>query len=90
VTSPCAQLTARRAQSRLIEAPRGLFAAAAPDLPTMVVYGDHDDPWPPAHQHDLAHRLRAREVVLPGAGHAPAIDDPALIAETLASFWRTA
>lgn len=63
---------------------------AAPDLPAMVVYGDRDDAWPPALQKDMAHRLRAREVVLPGAGHSPAIDDPHLIAGTLASFWRTA
>lgn len=63
---------------------------AAPNLPTMVVYGDRDDAWPPDVQQDMAHRLRAREVVLPGAGHSPAIDDPDLIAETLASFWRTA
>lgn len=90
MTSPRAQLTPCRAQSRLTETPRGPFAAATPDLPTMVVYGDHDDAWPPALQHDVAHLLRAREVVLAGAGHSPAIDDPALIAETLASFWRTA
>jgi pimeloyl-ACP methyl ester carboxylesterase len=44
----------------------------------------------PALQQDMAYPLRAREVVPPGAGHSAAIDDPVLIAKTLASFWRTA
>lgn len=68
----------------------GELLAAAPTLPTMVVYGDRDDAWPPALQQDMARRLRAREVVLTGVGHSPAIDDPHLTAQTLASFWRTA
>lgn len=68
----------------------GDLMAAAPILPKMVVYGDRDDAWPPALQQDMARRLRAREVVLTGAGHSPAIDDPDLIAETLDRFWRTA
>lgn len=67
----------------------GDLLSAAPNLPTMVVYGDADDAWPPALQADMARRLRAREVVLPGVGHSPALDDPDLIAGTLARFWRT-
>jgi pimeloyl-ACP methyl ester carboxylesterase len=58
-------------------------------LPVLVAHGELDDAWPPAEQTDMASRLGARHVVFPGLGHSPAVEDEALVATTLESFWAT-
>lgn len=53
---------------------------------TMVVIGERDDVWPIEEQRDLAGRLSAQVVSLPGAGHSPAVDDPDAVADAIASL----
>jgi pimeloyl-ACP methyl ester carboxylesterase len=59
-------------------------------LPTMVVYGENDDAWPPAVQDLMARELGAERSCIPGAAHSPAIDAPVTTASTLTQFWNGA
>jgi pimeloyl-ACP methyl ester carboxylesterase len=63
------------------------LAAVAP--PTLVLYGPDDDAWPPETQAAMADRLGARAVVIDGAGHSPAVEQPEATAAALTSFWQT-
>ncbi len=56
----------------------------------LVAYGDSDDAWAPATQHDMATRLGASEAVIAGAVHSPAVEQPAATAGVLLDFWRGA
>jgi pimeloyl-ACP methyl ester carboxylesterase len=56
--------------------------------PMLVVYGEDDDAWAPAIQEDMAHRLGAQRVCIPGAAHSPAVEAPETVASTLTSFWN--
>ncbi|GIH91400.1 alpha/beta hydrolase [Planobispora siamensis] len=56
----------------------------------LVLYGEHDDGWPPAMQSDMAHRLNAECVVVPGAVHSPAVEAPETTAAALTRFWNAA
>lgn len=59
-------------------------------LPTMVVYGENDDAWPPAVQDLMARRLGAERCCIPGAAHSPAVDAPVTTASRLTEFWNSA
>jgi pimeloyl-ACP methyl ester carboxylesterase len=57
-------------------------------VPTLVVFGEDDDAWSPAQQRDMAGRLGALCVAVPGAAHSPAVENPAATAAALIAFWR--
>lgn len=59
-------------------------------LPALVLYGEHDDVWAPRLQAEMAERLAARTVVIPGAEHSPAVDAPETTADALTTFWTEA
>jgi pimeloyl-ACP methyl ester carboxylesterase len=58
--------------------------------PVLVLYGENDDAWRPTVQEQMARRLGAHRVCIPGAGHSPAVEAPETTASTLTTFWRTA
>jgi pimeloyl-ACP methyl ester carboxylesterase len=65
-------------------------AAAAACLPMTVVYGENDDAWPTDEQDEMAKRLGADRVCIPGAAHSPAIEAPVTTASILTDFWNAA
>ena len=65
-------------------------AAAAACLPMTVVYGENDDAWPTDEQDEMAMRLSADRVCIPGAAHSPAIEAPMTTASILTDFWNEA
>ena len=93
---------ARRMQSNdpvgLVAMARNLLAA--PDrtaelarlgqIPMLVIYGENDNAWSPAAQEQMARRLSARRVCIPGAVHSPAVEAPATTAGALTQFWDAA
>jgi pimeloyl-ACP methyl ester carboxylesterase len=58
--------------------------------PVLVIYGENDDAWQPAVQEQMARRLGAQRVCIPGAGHSPPVEAPETTASTLTAFWRAA
>jgi pimeloyl-ACP methyl ester carboxylesterase len=62
---------------------------AALDAPTLVVYGEDDDEWAPQVQDEMAYRLGAERICIPGAAHSPAVEAPATVASTLTGFWNS-
>jgi pimeloyl-ACP methyl ester carboxylesterase len=58
--------------------------------PVLVLYGEDDDKWEPAAQEEMAARLGAQRVCIPGAAHSPAVDAPETTASALNSFWHAA
>ncbi|GAB3207792.1 Pimeloyl-ACP methyl ester carboxylesterase [Marinactinospora thermotolerans DSM 45154] len=62
---------------------------AAVDLPKLVLYGENDDAWPPQVQSDMAERLKAQRVVVPGAAHSPNVEAPETTASALTDFWNS-
>jgi pimeloyl-ACP methyl ester carboxylesterase len=54
----------------------------------LVVVGDEDDVWPPDVQAQMAGRLDAQLVRLPGVGHSPATEAPVETAAAVVEFWR--
>ncbi|HVW81809.1 MAG TPA: alpha/beta fold hydrolase [Mycobacteriales bacterium] len=71
----------------LVNAPDLVDDLAAAGVPILVACGENDDAWSPAQQQEMAARLGAPFVSLPGAGHSPNVDVPDLVVETLESFW---
>jgi pimeloyl-ACP methyl ester carboxylesterase len=59
----------------------------ATGVPVLVAYGEDDDGWPPAVQAGMAARLGAAHVILEGAVHSPAVQQPAATVRALLSFW---
>jgi pimeloyl-ACP methyl ester carboxylesterase len=59
-------------------------------IPMLVIYGENDNSWAPAAQEDMARRLSARRVCIPGAVHSPAVEAPATTASALTQFWDAA
>ncbi len=55
-------------------------------VPTLVVVGSDDEPFLAAADYMTAKIPRARKVVIPGAGHAPNVDEPALFDAELQRF----
>ena len=74
----------------LIGEPDRVDNLAATGLPLLVMCGVGDDAWTPDVQAQMAKRLRAPYVVVPGAAHSPAVENPQFTAETLVAFWRSA
>ena len=64
--------------------------AAAVTAPILVLYGEYDDKWETPVQEDMAERLRAQRVCIPGATHSPAVEAPETTASALNSFWNAA
>jgi pimeloyl-ACP methyl ester carboxylesterase len=61
----------------------------AAGVPTLVMYGEHDDAWPPAVQASMAERLGAPTAVIADAIHSPAAQQPDTTAAALLEFWNT-
>ena len=55
---------------------------------TQVLHGETDDGWPIPVQEAMAERLGVQAEVIPGAGHSPAIDQPAATARLLVDFFH--
>jgi pimeloyl-ACP methyl ester carboxylesterase len=73
----------------LVSAPDRTEELAKTGTPILVACGENDDAWLPAEQQDMARRLNAEYVEIPGAGHSPAVDQPDAVADTLESFWAS-
>ncbi len=56
------------------------------DVPTLVVVGSEDAPFRGAADYMTAKIPQARQVVIPGAGHAPNVDQPGLFDAALRAF----
>jgi pimeloyl-ACP methyl ester carboxylesterase len=61
---------------------------AAAGVPTLVIHGEDDDAWPPAVQKEMAHRLGADHVAVPGSVHSPACEEPEAFVVALLRYWR--
>jgi pimeloyl-ACP methyl ester carboxylesterase len=59
-------------------------------IPVLVLYGEDDDKWGPAAQEEMASRLGAQRVCIPGAAHSPAVEAPETTASALNTFWHAA
>jgi len=59
-------------------------------VPILVIYGEYDHSWSPATQEDMARRLGAKRVCIPGAVHSPNVEAPATTASALSEFWNAA
>lgn len=62
---------------------------AATGVACLVMHGAGDASWPPAVQAEMAHRLGAGYVVIDGAAHSPAVENPQDTAAALLQFWRS-
>jgi pimeloyl-ACP methyl ester carboxylesterase len=79
-----------RAMSLLLTtAPDAVRDLAATDVPVLVATGVGDDGWPVAEQAAMAARLGVDHVLLEGAGHSPAVEQPAPTAGVLCAFWAS-
>jgi pimeloyl-ACP methyl ester carboxylesterase len=58
-------------------------------IPLLVAYGEDDDAWPPAVQHEMAHRLGAEHAVIAGARHSPPVEQADATASVLLEFWAS-
>jgi pimeloyl-ACP methyl ester carboxylesterase len=56
-------------------------------LDLMVLFGEHDDAWPPEVQARMAARLAAPAVVVTHAAHSPAVENTESTAAALVEFW---
>lgn len=65
-------------------------AAAAACLPVRVVYGENDDAWTADEQDEMAERLSADRICIPGAAHSPAVEAPMTTASIITDFWNAA
>ena len=68
---------------------RGALARVGPhgELPVSVVWGELDDAWPVEVQAEMAARLDAEAIALPGLGHSPNAEAPATTASVLLRAW---
>lgn len=74
--------------SRLLgSAPDRIDDVARTELAAFVVYGENDDAWPIDLQDRMAVRLGSAPVVIAGAGHSPAVDQPGTTADVLVRLW---
>jgi pimeloyl-ACP methyl ester carboxylesterase len=60
------------------------------DIAMLVIYGENDNSWSPETQEDMARRLGACRICIPGAVHSPNVEAPATTASALTSFWNEA
>jgi pimeloyl-ACP methyl ester carboxylesterase len=56
-------------------------------VPVLVLHGQDDDAWAPSLQAEMAARLGAAHVVIPGAAHSPAVEQPRPTIEALVAFF---
>ncbi len=76
------------AKARLLaSAPDDTHRLARLALAILVAYGEADDAWNPTIQAEMASRLDARVVSIPGAAHSPAAERPRETARVLVGFW---
>jgi pimeloyl-ACP methyl ester carboxylesterase len=76
---------------QLLDTPdRTAALAAAVRAPILVLYGEYDDKWETPEQEEMAGRLRAQRVCIPGATHSPAVEAPETTASALNTFWNAA
>jgi pimeloyl-ACP methyl ester carboxylesterase len=61
---------------------------AALQAPILVLYGEYDDKWQTPVQEEMAERLHAQRVCIPGATHSPAVEAPETTASALTGFWN--
>jgi len=73
----------------LLGCPDRTSALGALGAPLLVVYGENDDAWAPSIQDDMAQRLGAQRVCIPGAAHSPAVEAPETVAGNLTAFWNS-
>ncbi|MEV7168719.1 alpha/beta hydrolase [Streptomyces sp. NPDC093224] len=71
----------------LICEPDRVAELARVPLPKLVLSGAVDYAWPVPLLDDMARRLGARRVVVPGTEHSPNAEDPQTTAAALAAFW---
>ena len=64
-------------------------AVRARRVPCLVVCGIDDDAWPVGVQRTMADRLEAEFAAVPGAAHAPNVENPAALLDVLVPTWRT-
>ena len=64
-------------------------ALRASGVPVLVAHGEFDDKWPIPWQRDMAERLGARYVVIPGGAHSPQAEAPEPTLHTLTSFYTS-
>lgn len=74
----------------LVSAPDRTAELARLGGPVLVLYGENDNSWSPEVQENMARRLDARRVCIPGAAHSPAVEAPATTAAALTQFWDAA
>ncbi len=60
---------------------------AALDLPVSVLRGEHDDAWAHEVQDQMAAALGTRVIVVAGAAHSPAVEQPEETRNALARIW---
>ena len=73
----------------LLGCPDRTSALATMGAPLLVIYGENDDAWEPSVQDQMAHRLGAERVCIPGAAHSPAVEAPETVASALTMFWNS-
>ncbi|MBT2455341.1 alpha/beta fold hydrolase [Streptomyces sp. ISL-86] len=71
----------------LISEPDRVEELAAVDLPKLVLSGSADYAWPIPLMDDMARRLSAERVIVPGAEHSPNAENPQVTSGALATFW---
>jgi pimeloyl-ACP methyl ester carboxylesterase len=76
--------------THLLKAEDRTAALAARQIPAFVLFGEHDNAWPPAQQADMAERLGAERTCIPAASHNPNVEAPATTAHALTCFWDKA
>jgi pimeloyl-ACP methyl ester carboxylesterase len=77
-------LAARDAMNAVLSSPAVFTAGIPGDVPITIAWGAHDRLLPPGQARVAQQRLpQARFVPLPGCGHVPMTDDPALVAKIL-------
>jgi pimeloyl-ACP methyl ester carboxylesterase len=75
----------------LLDGPdRTAALASSARAPILVLYGEYDDKWETPVQEEMAERLRAQRVCIPGATHSPAVEAPETTASALNKFWNAA
>lgn len=71
----------------LADAPDPTPQLVSLDLPVRVVRGERDDAWSHEAQDRLAAALGTRVVVIDGAGHSPAVEQPESTRDALVRIW---
>lgn len=69
--------------------PELVSARRARPVPLLVVCGTDDDAWPVGVQRTMADRLDAEFAAVPGAAHAPNVENPDGLLDVLVPTWRT-